>query len=364
MMMKTFSRQVQPDVAEMVDVLFRRRPPGRVHHVELFLDAEIKDAVVQRFGLCQRLDASDPLFETKRDMELHSFLGYDIFRVGIARKTVFETATIAATDTTSQRGQERPVRDWQEEHAGPIQGWKDFDSYHWPRVSDIDFSPLEWLERNLPPTMGCYELTAHIFEILSFLLGYESLCYAVVDQPDLVDAILEKAGTFYVDFTRALVDFSRVAVVWGSDDLGFRTGTMMSPEFLRTKILPWHTRCAEISHAKGKPYLLHSCGNLEQIMEDLISEVRVDAKHSFEDAILPVTEAKRLYGNSMALLGGIDMDFLCRSDESSIRARVRDTLQVCSRGGGYCLGTGNTVANYVPLDNYLAMVDEGRRFTV
>jgi uroporphyrinogen decarboxylase len=361
--MKAFSQQCQPDVAEMVDVLFRRRPPRRVHHVELFLDAEIKDAVIGRFGLCQDLEASDPLFETKRDMELHSFLGYDIFRVGIARKTVFETATIAAPDTTNQSGQRRSARDWQEEHAGPIQGWKDFDSYHWPRVADIDFSPLEWLERNLPPTMGCYELTAHIFEILSFLLGYESLCYAVVDQPDLVDAILEKAGAFYVDFTRALVDFSRVAVVWGSDDLGFRTGTMMSPDFLRTRILPWHKRCAEVAHAKGKPYLLHSCGNLEEIMEDLISDVRVDAKHSFEDAILPVTEAKRRFGGRMTLLGGIDMDFLCRSDEPAIRARVRDTLAICSRDGGYCLGTGNTVANYVPLDNYLAMIDEGRRFT-
>ena len=285
-----------------------------------------------------------------------------MFRVGIARKTVFETATNAAPDTNVQQGQGRLAREWQEEHKGPIQGWKDFETYRWPRVADIDFSPLEWLERNLSPTMGCYDLTAHIFEILSFLMGYESLCYAVVDQPDLVDAILEIVGNFYVDFTRALVDFTPVAVVWGSDDLGFRTSTMMSPEFLRAKILPWHKRCAEIAHSKGKPYLLHSCGNLDSIMEDLITDVGVDAKHSFEDAILPVSEAKRRYGKRLALLGGIDMDFLCRSEVSAVRERVRETLQVCSGGGGYCLGTGNTVANYLPLDNYLSMVDEGRRF--
>ena len=178
----------------------------------------------------------------------------------------------------------------------------------------------------------------------------------------MVDAVLEKVGAFYVDFTRALVDFSRVAVVWGSDDLGFKTGTMMSPDFLRAKILPWHKRCADVAHAKGKPYLLHSCGNLDGIMEDLISDVGMDGKHSFEDTILPVTEAKRRYGKRVALLGGIDMDFLCRSDEASLRQRVRETLTVCARGGGYCLGTGNTVANYVPLDNYLCMIDEGRRF--
>jgi uroporphyrinogen decarboxylase len=41
---------------------------------------------------------------------------------------------------------------------------------------------------------------------------------------------------------------------------------------------------------------------------------------------------------------------------------VRDTLEKCHKGGGYCLGTGNSVANYIPLENYLAMLDEGREF--
>jgi uroporphyrinogen decarboxylase len=97
-------------------------------------------------------------------------------------------------------------------------------------------------------------------------------------------------------------------------------------------------------------------------MEDLIEDVRIDAKHSFEDTILDVRAAKTLWGDRIALLGGIDMDFLCRAEDDAIRERVRDTLKVCMPGGGYCLGTGNTVANYVPLDNYLAMLDEGRRF--
>jgi uroporphyrinogen decarboxylase len=358
--MALLSKRIEPDVEEMVDVLHRRRIPRRLHFIELFLDEEIKDAVRARFGLCTNLDRSDPFYQTKRDVAVHAFLGYDIFRVGVARKTVFETRTLAARDTTALSGQERDNRDWQEEHFGPIQGWRDFEAYRWPKVSELDLSALEWMEKNLPTNMGCFDLTAHIFEILSFLLGYETLCYAVVDQPDLVDAILEKVGAFYVDFTRVLADSPRVAVIWGSDDLGFRTGTMMSPEFLRARILPWHKRCAEIAHSKGKPYLLHSCGNLEEIMENLIRDVGIDAKHSFEDAILPVTEAKRRYGERISILGGIDMDFLCRAKEPAIRKRVRETLDICTKGGGYCLGTGNTVANYMPLDSYIAMLNEGR----
>ena len=62
------------------------------------------------------------------------------------------------------------------------------------------------------------------------------------------------------------------------------------------------------------------------------------------------------------MLGGIDLDFLCQSGPEAIRTRVHDTLEVCQPGGGYCLGTGNSVANYLPLDHYLSMLDEGRRY--
>jgi uroporphyrinogen decarboxylase len=76
---------------------------------------------------------------------------------------------------------------------------------------------------------------------------------------------------------------------------------------------------------------------------------------------MPVTQAKQKYGDRIALLGGIDVDFLCRADEKTIRKHARETLEICLVGGGYCLGTGNSVANYIPVENYLIMLDEGRR---
>ncbi|MFW6139549.1 MAG: uroporphyrinogen decarboxylase family protein, partial [Spirochaetota bacterium] len=246
-----------------------------------------------------------------------------------------------------------------------VQSWEDFESYPWPKVSDIDLSNLEWLEKNLPSNMGCYDLTAHILEIVTFLLGYENLCYKMYDEPGLVDALCERVGQFYVEYTKLLCDFSCIKVVWGSDDMGFRTSTLTSPAFLREKILPWHKRCAQVAHQKGRPYLIHTCGNLESIMHNLIEDVGIDAKHSFEDSIMPVTEAYRKYGSRVAVLGGIDVDFLCRSDQPAVRDRVRKTLDVCMQGpGGYCLGTGNTVANYIPVENYLVMLDEGRKYRV
>ena len=44
--------------------------------------------------------------------------------------------------------------------------------------------------------------------------------------------------------------------------MGFRTATLVSPAALRRYVLPWHKRFAAMTHATGRPYFLHSCGNL------------------------------------------------------------------------------------------------------
>jgi uroporphyrinogen decarboxylase len=177
-----------------------------------------------------------------------------------------------------------------------------------------------------------------------------------------VDAISRKLEDIYETVIRRLLEYDRVKIIWGSDDMGFRGGPLISPDDLREFVLPGHKLMAGLSHQAGRPYLLHSCGNLDLIMEDLIEMVGIDARHSFEDNIEDVTRANEKYGNRIAILGGIDVDFLCRSNEHEIRSRVRQTLDDCMPGGGYCLGSGNSIANYIPVDNYLAMLDEGRRY--
>lgn len=73
-------------------------------------------------------------------------------------------------------------------------------------------------------------------------------------------------------------------------------------------------------------------------MDDLVA-CGIDAKYSFEDQILPVWEAKKEYGKSLAMLGGMDMDFLCLATPAEVRARTREVLARCMPGGGYALGT-------------------------
>jgi uroporphyrinogen decarboxylase len=356
--------RIEPDIEELLAVIRRSSMPKRVHHIELFLDEEIKQLICERFEIRAKIDSGSEFADVSREIELHRFLGYDAFRVGLRSAEIWTLPTMATDDTTHAAGQKRGERNWMNEHTGPVQSWEDFEKYPWPSISNVDFSNFEWLNKNLPENMGCYDLTAHILEIVTWLFGYETLCLKLFDDSELVEAVCERVGQFYVELTKTYCDFSCIKVVWGSDDMGYRTATMLSPDFLRRNILPWHKKCAEIAHEHGLMYLLHSCGNIEEIMDDLIDDVGIDARHSYEDVIMPVTEVKKKYGEQIAILGGIDMDFLCRADEKAVRKRVKETLELCMPGGGYCLGTGNSVANYIPLNNYLAMLDEGRKFAL
>jgi uroporphyrinogen decarboxylase len=113
-----------------------------------------------------------------------------------------------------------------------------------------------------------------------------------------------------------------------------------------------------MAHERGLPYFLHSCGNLASIMEDLITDVGIDGKHSFENAILPVQEFQAQYGQRIAVLGGMDVDILAASSPEQVRHHTRRLMETCGGRGRYAIGSGNSIPSYVPLDNYLAMVDE------
>jgi len=120
-------------------------------------------------------------------------------------------------------------------------------------------------------------------------------------------------------------------------------------------VFPWHKQIADVVHAAGKPLILHSCGHFERIIDDML-EIGIDGRHSYEDTILPVEQAYARYHDHFAILGGIDLDFICRSTPEEVYARAKALLSQTAEGGGYALGTGNSVADYVPDENYFAMI--------
>jgi uroporphyrinogen decarboxylase len=344
----------EPNFDLLRRALLRQGELERVPLLELFADREI---IAHVLGIQANIPEDEKERWTRLKVEFWTRLGYDAIWLGAGPDLV--TRQVSAEDTATLK---RAQRDWYAAELGILTSWADFERYPWPRSADADFSQIELAARLIPPGMGILASVMGALEPVMWLMGYAPFALALYDDPDLVAALFDRLASIYAPVAEALLDMDAVGGLFVGDDMGFKTATMIAPEHLRRYVFPYHKRLARMAHDRGKVYVLHACGNLEAVMDDLIDDVRIDAKHSYEDVIIPVTQFKAKYGHRIGVVGGIDMDFLCRASEAEVRARVRSVLDATMPGGGYALGTGNTVANYVPVRNFLAMVEEGHRW--
>jgi uroporphyrinogen decarboxylase len=344
--------KVEPGFEQLARVL-RRERPDRVPAIELFSDHEFIAAV-----LGYSWDTVEP------DKNLADWQRYWLWRIEYQRIALPDFLTVGLHDlvfprrdlphATDTAALSRGERHWHTQTGGTITTRAQFDAYDWP-AEPFTNERLDFIAENAPPGMGTIPTSSGVLEWAMWLMGYEALSMALYDEPALVRDVVDRIGERFVAGYEHAANHPAARAIWLGDDLGFKTATMISPEHLRQYVFPWHKRIAAIAHERRMPFLLHACGNLSAVIDDLIDDVGIDGWHSFEDVILPVTEAKRRYGRRVAILGGVDVDFMARQSPGAIRRRTRETLDACAADGGYALGTGNSVANYIPLENYIAM---------
>lgn len=260
-----------------------------------------------------------------------------------------------------------------EEHSGQlsegseanavIHSIKDFELYPWPDTANpIDFRHFETVATLLPEGARIVGgVCMGPFEWVSQMMGVMGLSFALIDNPVLVELMFKRIGELIYSADRQLATMEEIGALRQGDDLGFNTSTFLPPDVLRRYVFPVYKSIAEEAHSNDKPFILHSCGNLQEIYEDLIVDCRIDAKHSFEDTILPVSEFKARYGSRITALGGLDVDVICRSNEEELRAYTRMQVEKCYSDGYWALGTGNSLTDYMPVENYLIMLDEANR---
>ena len=367
--------QHTPDFENLRRTILRQGPAGPVPFFDLFADPGMVETVLEeKFPVNLHHYIEEPMLALSayempglmKSLDMYvrfcGQVGYDyVFMVtGFSLRRSFK----AAVDTAGTQNWPDGQRYWQDEARGPIQSWADFEAYPWPKAEDLNHAGLEYVSAIVPEGMKVAAfMYGGIFENSTWLMGLEPFSFALRDQPDLVEAICQRVGGLATATATQATTIDNVEMIFLSDDLGFFSGTLVSPDVLRRYILPHYKRIADVVHKAGKLLVFHSCGNMYKLMDELLDDVGIDAKHSFEDKIVPVEEAYRRWGARVAILGGVDMDLLGQGTEEQVRTRTRQILEVCgAKGTGYCLGTGNTAANYIPRQNYLAMLEEGRRW--
>jgi uroporphyrinogen decarboxylase len=247
---------------------------------------------------------------------------------------------------------------------GPVQTRDDFEKYPWkeiPKIFKEKYIPhFEAIRKELPIGMKAYGGCGYgIFEASQDLVGFEPLCVMQCLDPDLFSDLFVRIGDLWVELWNWVIsNYHDLFVFYRmGDDLGHKTSTMLEPDIIRQHILPQYRRVIDLVHASGKKFLLHSCGRIFPLMEDIIG-LGIDAKHSNEDQIAPFMEWIEKYSGRIGLFGGFDLNLLVLEKPDYVYQTVleRGTLYR-SKAAGYGLGSGNSIPGYIPVDGFMAMID-------
>jgi uroporphyrinogen decarboxylase len=339
--MVPFPRKYPPDFGQLLKVLHREKPDRPVLF-EYFTNNPLNALLAGKPGFVP--ETQEELFRMTIDAFFNA--GYDYVSIPsrFYKSLAFETAPHDKKASVSQ-------------NAGAlITDRESFNAYPWPDPEEGDYMALERFASLLPPGMKFITPgPGGLLENVIDLVGFERLCGMLYEEEELVRDIFDAVGSRLVRFYEICSSYESVGALIVNDDWGFKTQTLFDPENMRKHLFPGHRKIVEAIHSTGKPAILHSCGNIYSMLEEIIETIGYDAKHSYEDVILPVEQAWLEWGNKIAILGGIDMDFLVNRSPEEIMERAVRLLEL-TQSKGYALGSGNSVPEFIPVENYLAMI--------
>ena len=340
----------KPDFSRVRRALLCEGEPDRVPFIELGIHPVHKSAIIGR-----------PCRTVADEVEFATLAGYDFVKLQPAiDMNPGRIYPAGGPQITAMAGGTEGERRWADEHGGVIATMADFERYVWPRPQDVNYSRLEEACRILPPEMAVIGQYGDIFTFVWEALGFEKFSEALYEDPDLVAVLFDKVGGIIYNLFENMATMDRVGAMWYSDDLAYTAGSMVNPAVYRKHLFPWVKKMGDLCKARDIPFIYHTDGLLWDLLDDLIG-CGVTSLHPIEPKAMDIAEVKQRMSGRLAVLGNIEVDLLSRGTPEQVDALVADTIRRAAPGGGFLLGSGNSVPEYVRLENYVAMLEAGDR---
>ena len=196
-----------------------------------------------------------------------------------------------------------------------------------------------------------------MFERLWSYVGMENALIYMLTEKDFVHSLLDKICDFNLKVIDIYNDYPFDGIYFG-DDWGQQKGMIMGAPLWREFIKPRMAKMYDQAKKNGKFILQHSCGDIQDIFEDLI-EIGLDCYQTFQPEIYDIAAVKNKFGSRLSFWGGISTQAeLPNKSPEEIRRTIRNTLEIMRKGGGYILAPTHAIPQDVPPENVIAMLEE------
>jgi hypothetical protein len=250
-----------------------------------------------------------------------------------------------------------------------INGWDELEKCIKPSW-ELDFKPRRDVirkyvkvarENNLGVAycMGAIFQTSYFFlcDFNEFLLKFHT-------DRKFVETLLDICTEYYLEISRIAIE-EGIDVLFMADDIAFKSGTFVQPDSFKELWLPRAKKMIQLGRDAGIPVMFHSCGNLTDIMDDIIMELEVDVLNPIEPYSMDIYDIKARYGEKLTLSGNIDIAGpLAFGSPEEVREEVRRHMEKLKPGGRYIMSTNHSVMDDIPPENFRAMLDAGLEFGV
>jgi uroporphyrinogen decarboxylase len=198
-----------------------------------------------------------------------------------------------------------------------------------------------------------------LYERAWILRGIEPILMDFVEHPSFVEELFDRITEFNLVITKRLCQYPIDAFHYG-DDWGQQHGLIISPDLWRKLFKKRLKILYDAVHSAGFPVSIHSCGDITEIVPDLI-EIGVNMITPLQAEALDFNFLKKEYGKDITFWGGVSTQrTLPYGTPDDVRAEIRERIRVLGKGGGYILAPSHELQKDVPLENMLAFIDEAQ----
>ena len=207
----------------------------------------------------------------------------------------------------------------------------------------------------------CILHSAYFQTLYEFMIGMEDTMRMVYEDRDFIEELLEISTRYWVKFVTRAVE-EGVDFIWPADDVAFKTGLFLPPAIMKEMWLPHLKRIIEPALNVGKPVMFHSDGKIDEIVPWLV-DIGVDCIQPMDPYGIDYRDYKKKFGSIVCLAGNIDIEFpLAHGTPDDVEKDVKEHMEVLKPGGGYVACCSHSIVNYIPHENYMAMINAIHRY--